>query len=236
MELQNLSVLRRADSGKGVARKTRRAGKVPGVLYGGEGEAVGLSVDGRALGLILHGEQGEHAILQLDVEGHPELNGPVMVKAVQHHPVYGQVTHADFMRIRLDEKITTLIPIVVVGRSHGVIEGGLLDHQLREIEVECLALDVPDGIEVDISELGIGDSIHVKQLLVPEGVTFVTPGDRAVVAIHAPRVAAEEEEAEAEELEEGVEAAEGAEEGEKEGEKEGDKESKTESKTESKKK
>lgn len=220
MELQHLSVKRRTESGKGPARRARAQGQIPAVLYGEGGDTVSLTVDGITLGHVLHGRQGEHAIVQLEVEDAPDISGPAIVKTVQHHPVRDDVLHADFMRIRLDEKITTYAPIVVTGRSVGVLEGGLLDHQLRELEIECLALDVPEEITVDITELGIGDAIHVEELNIPAGVTPVTPPERAVVAVLAPRVV--EEAAEGEE-EEGVEGEEGAEEttgeaAEKEGE------------------
>ncbi len=206
MELKNLTVKQRSASGKGGARQSRRGGDVPAILYGGEGETLRLSVNAKTFNHLLHGTKGEHALVQLEVEGNAGLSGPAMVKDVQHHPIRGQVIHADFMRIRLDEKIKTLTPVTLVGRSRGVVDGGLLDHQLREIEIECFALDVPEMIEANVTDLGIGDSLHVSNLVAPEGVTFVTPADRAVVAVHAPRVATTTEPGAAE----GEVAAEGA--------------------------
>ena len=145
-EAIELKAWARGRSGKGGARQSRRDGDVPAILYGGKGEVLQLSINARTFTHLLHGTKGEHALVQLEVEGNPSLNGPAMVKEVQHHPVRGQVIHADLMRIRLDEKIKTLAPVVLVGRSRGVVDGGLLDHQLREIEIECFALDVPDLI------------------------------------------------------------------------------------------
>ena len=129
-----------------------------------------------------------------------------MLKAVQHHPIRGEVLHADFMRIRLDERIQTVVPLVLAGQAKGLVEGGILDHQLRELEIECLALEVPEQITVDVSDLGIGDVIHVADVHVPATVTLLTGTDRAVVAVLAPRVveeAAVSEEVEAAEGEEG---------------------------------
>lgn len=210
MELQNLSVNSRESKGKGGARQTRFSGDVPAILYGGSGEPVKLVINGRTLDILLHGKQGEHAIIQLDVADQPEFSGPAMVKEVQHHPVHGHVMHADFMRINLDEKIHTRVPIKVSGRAAGIVEGGILDYQIREVDVECVALNVPEFIEVDVTALEIGDSIHVRDLVAPDDVTITMAGDRGVVAVHAPRVQVEEEtEAEGVEGEEGAEGAEG---------------------------
>lgn len=190
MELLNLKAQPRVARGKGGARQTRRAGRVPAVLYGGDGGPLSLSIDGRAFLRVLHGELGEHAVVQLEIEGQPELNSPAIVKQVQHDPVYGHVLHADLFRIRLDQKIKTMVPIHLEGRAKGILEGGVLDHQLREIEVECPPLEVPKYIIVNIETLEIGHSLHVSDIVAPDNVVILTPSDRPVVAIHAPRVQA----------------------------------------------
>lgn len=196
MELQTLAVKFRESVGDGPSRRLRVDGALPAVLYGGGGEPVSLIVDRKVFEGVLHGPGGEHALVKIEVEGKPELASPALVKAVQHHPVRGDITHADFLRIRLDEKIQTLVPLVLTGRSKGVQDGGIIDHQLRELEVECFALEAPDQIDVDITELGVGDSLHVGGLTIPGNVTVLTEEDRAVVTILAPRVAAESEETE----------------------------------------
>lgn len=212
MELQKLKAKTRSEKGSGAAGRLRKTGAIPGVLYGEGGDAVSLTFDLREFIHLVHGRAGEHAIVQLEVEDNPELASPAILKDVQHHPFRGNVLHADFQRIRLDRKITTSVPVVLTGRSEGVTEGGVLDHQLREIEVECLALEVPDQFEVDITGTAIGDSIHVSVVVAPEGVTILSDPDRAIAAIHAPRLVIEEAaEAEGEEGEEGEEGAEGAE-------------------------
>lgn len=145
---------------------------------------------------LIHGKQGEHAIVKLDFQDNPDLNGPAMIKDVQHHPVRSTVVHADFLRIRLDERLRTMVSVVIVGRAKGLLDGGVSDQQLHEIEVECLALDVPDSITVDITELAIGDSVHVADLKTPDGVDIVMDPERTVIAIHAPRVITDEVEGE----------------------------------------
>ena len=220
MELQNLSATLREANGKGPARRTRTRDRVPAVLYGMGKDPVALSVDLKSFIHLLHGRAGEHAIVQLEVSEGADHNGPAMLKEVQHDPIRGNVIHADFLRIDLKKKIHTVVPVNLVGRSKGVLDGGVMDQQLRDVEVECLALDVPDAIELDVSELGIGDSFHVSDLKAPDNVSLITPGERAVVAVLAPRVV---EAAPVEgEVIEGAEAAAAGEGGEGE-EKEGDK-------------
>jgi large subunit ribosomal protein L25 len=203
MELQELNVKKRTETGKNTARRTRRDGEVPGVLYGDGKEAVGLSVNSRKFVQLIHGKSGEHAVVQLNVDGEPGLNTPALLKSVQHHPVRGHVVHFDFQRIRLDVKIQTVVSIDLVGRPKGVIDGGVMDHQLREVEVECLATNVPDVLTFDVSGLDIGENAHVSEIVPPEGVTILTDGDRTIATVLASRLARTdaEEAAEGEETE-----------------------------------
>jgi len=196
MELQTLKVATRQAQGKEKARKVRAAGSLPGTLYGGGQEPVSLAVNRRAFELLIHHARGgEHAIVQLEVEDNASFNTPALVKAVQHHPLRNTPTHADFLRIRLDEKIVTMIPVRLVGQAPGIAEGGVLDHQMRELEVECLALSVPDEVVVDVSGLHVNDSIHVSALQVPADVAIISDPERPVVAVHPPRVVKETVEA-----------------------------------------
>lgn len=215
MEIQSVKVATRQDGGKKAARKLRAAGALPGVLYGGGKEAVNLTINRHDFETIIHHSRGgEHAILRLEVEDQPELSTPVLLKEIQHHPLRGDYLHADFLRIRLDEQIETAVSIRIEGQAPGVAEGGILDHQMREVEIQCRALDVPDEFVVDVSELHIGDSVHLGEVALPEGVILVTESERPVVTVLAPRIVKEAEE------EEAVEAEEGAEEPERVGEKE----------------
>ena len=208
MELQMLKVATRSESGKGGARQVRRSGSIPGVLYGLSVDPVQLKVNAREFNILLQGGRGAHAMLQLEFIDQPELNGPAMIKAIQYHPVRDNVTHTDFLRIDLSKKIDTAVPIRFEGNALGVIEGGVIDYQTREIEISCLPTEVPDAIVINIEALEIGDSIHVRDLVIPENVELLTSADRAVAAVHAPRVIVEEVVAEEEALAEG-EAAEG---------------------------
>ncbi len=217
MELQTLDARVRTNRKKGAARKERAAGRIPGVIYGEGQEAVSISLDGREFVRLLHGAGGEHAVVELKMENAPDKGGPAMLREVQHHPLRDDVLHVDFQRIRLDRKIVTYVPIHLEGKAKGLTEGGVLDYQLREVEVECLPVDVPEYLELDITELEIGHSLHVSDLKAPDKVTLITEPERAVVTMLAPRVTVEEEEAEEEGPAEpevvGEESGEGEEEG-----------------------
>jgi large subunit ribosomal protein L25 len=125
------------------------------------------------------------------------------VKELQRDPVRGRPLHADFYLIELDKTVEVSVPIHLVGRAPGVEEGGILDHPLREIELECLPQAIPEGVDVDVSLLNVGDSIHVRDLTLPEGVSVQTDENQAVASVVAPAVV---EEPVVEELEEGEEA------------------------------
>lgn len=206
MKLKSLKVQTRAEEGKGPSGRMRKVGAMPAVLYGLDKDPISLTVNLREFTTLVYGAGGEHAIVELEVEDKPELNGPTIVKDVQHHPVRDEPVHADFFRIDLDKKIRTLVPVKISGHAVGIVNGGVLDHQLREIEIECLALDVPEGLIGVITELDIGMSLHVSDLAVPENVTVLTTADRPVLTIHPPRVIEE-----VEEVEEGIEGEEAAE-------------------------
>jgi len=193
MELKTFNVTIHTASGKGPARQQRMKGRVPGVLYGGGQEPLSLTLDARNFEFLLQAHTGAHAVLQLVVEDNPALSTPVLVKDVQRHPVKDAIMHADFMRISLDKRIHTSVPVEVKGQPKGVIDGGVLEHPLREVDIECLALDVPERIVVDVTAMQIGESIHVSDLEVAENITLLTDGARPVVSVHAPRVVKVEE-------------------------------------------
>lgn len=188
MELHTLKVRPRETAKKGGARRARAAGLVPAVLYGEGLDPISLETDAKIFNKLVHGRGGEHAIVQLEVEGKPELNSPALLKHVDHHPLRGTIRHADFQRIRLDRRIRTFVPVTLKGQSKGVIDGGVLDKMIHEVEVECLALEVPEEITFDVTELIVGDIVHVEQLIPPANVTIVTEGERTVATVHAPRV------------------------------------------------
>lgn len=190
MELQTINVSTREEVGKGAARRRRVTGSIPAVMYGEKKSVVPVMINTKSFIAALHGSQGEHAIMQANVEDKPELSGPVLVKAVQHHPIREHIMHADLLRIDLSKPIHTLVPLVLVGQCPGVVEGGVPDQQLRELEIECLPLDTPPHLDVDISELRIGGLLHVSDLKAPESVRIVTESTRTIITIHPPRVVA----------------------------------------------
>lgn len=213
--------------GKGAARKARAAGKVPAVLYGPEVEPKRLAVDARELWHALHTDAGTNVLINLQLDGDTFLTMP---REIQRDIVRGSLLHVDFLRIRRDVAIQVEVPIHLVGESHGVKEGGVVEHHLWELRVEVLPTDVPESLEADISNLGIGDSLHVSDIKIPGNVTVVTPMEETLVTVVPPPVlvvepteeelaAAEAAEAAAEAGEEGAEpAAEGEGEGEGGGE------------------
>ena len=208
MDIQTIKVATRTETGKGAARRRRVKGEIPAVVYGEGAESLPIVINTKAFGVLLHGGQGEHAIVQLEVEGKPDLGGPSMLKDVQHHPIRNQVMHADFQRIALDKVIQTHIPIKLVGCCVGIVEGGVPDQHMRELNIECLPLEVPEHFEIDITDITIGGRLHVSDLVTPEGMRILTEDDRTIISIHAPRVVEEAvTEGEAVEGEEATETA-----------------------------
>lgn len=203
----NLEVEAREGVGKGVARKLRASGKIPAVLYGGGGPGIPLALDATRLQKVLHeSELGLNTLLDLKVRDHAELDGKtVMVRELQRHPVHGAFIHADLYEVDLSQKIDVEVPIHVSGKAVGVELGGILDQALREVEIKCLPRAIPDEIVVDVSALELGDSLHVSDLPLPEGVELVSDPELSVVSVVAPQK--EEEEAPAEAAAEGEEAA-----------------------------
>lgn len=181
--------------GKGAARKLRAAGKIPAILYGRGRDSLPLALDPRALDRILR-SSGANTLLDLTVEGHPEVKDTVaLVKDLQRDPLRGSIVHADLYAVDLTRAVTVDVPIHLVGKARGLDFGGILEHTLREVALECLPRAIPESIEVEISHLEVGDVIHVRELTLPEGVTLVTDGDLGVVHIALPQVEPTPEEA-----------------------------------------
>jgi len=179
----------RETQGKGASRRLRRSGKVPAILYGGHAEARPLSLEHQKLLIMLDNERFYSTILDLKVDGKSQ---SAVLKDVQRHPFRNAVLHIDFQRVEESEKIRMSIPLHFKGEAvaPGVkTQGGIVSHMRTEVEVSCLPKDLPEYIEVDISGLSINESIHMSQLMVPDGVQLVEllKEDPAVVAIHSPR-------------------------------------------------
>lgn len=194
----------RVATGKGAVRKLRAAGRIPAILYGHGKESVPLTVDPRALEKVLR-VGGANALIDLTVEGRPELGSPVaLVKELQRHPIRGTIMHADLYQVDLTRTVEVEVPVHLIGKPKGIDFGGILEHSLREIALECLPRSIPASIEVDVSNMEIGDVIHVRDLALPAGVSLVTDPDLGVVHVALP---AAEEEAPVVAAEEGAEAA-----------------------------
>jgi large subunit ribosomal protein L25 len=199
----SLAVELRQGTGKGAARRLRQDGRIPAVLYGTKRDTVSISLDPSALDrLIRTSHAGVNTLI--DLEGPSEVSGcTVLVKELQREPVRGGLLHADLYEVDANARVRVSIPVHLSGTAQGVTMGGLLDHALREIEIDCLASSIPDEVVVDVSGLDIGDSIHVADLALPDGVELHTPPELSVVSVVAPL--AEEEEVVPEEVEEGAE-------------------------------
>ena len=199
----------RDETGKGVARRLRADGRVPAVLYGQGVEPVALSVDAREMFHILHGAAGANALVDLAVDGQEHL---VLAREIQRDHIHNSLIHIDFLAVSRTQTITANVPVVETGEAAGVKEGGVVEHHLREIAVECFPQDVPDHIEIDISDLELGGMVHVSDLVAPEGVTILTSPEDAVLSIITPAVLRTEADlsvpgAEGAEVPEGEEAA-----------------------------
>jgi large subunit ribosomal protein L25 len=206
--VQNRSVLGSAES-----RRLRRQGLIPGVLYGRE-TPVAISIRERDLRTAITGAGGSHAVLDVVVEGGKSHSS--VLKEFQLDPIRGYITHVDLQEVRLDQPIHATVGVTLVGEARGAKEGGILTQVTNSVNVEALPLEMPEHLEIDVTDLGIGDSARLSELKVPDGVTLLDDPESTVLAtVTMPR--AEEPEAGVE-GEEGAEAAEGAEEAAAEGE------------------
>jgi large subunit ribosomal protein L25 len=195
MQRMDLEAEQREKSGKGVARALRRAGRIPAVLYG-DGKSSLLSVSPGDLVKILKSESGENALINLKIQGGKTVEArTAILRDFQKDPITGTILHADLFEINMNKPIRVRVPILVTGeQSEGVKEGGVLQHNLREVEIECLPSMIPDHLNVDATHLKIGESIHVRDLQVQEGVRVLEDRDLAIVSVAAPMSEAKLEE------------------------------------------
>jgi large subunit ribosomal protein L25 len=188
----NLKASPRDTTGKGSSRKIRSTGRVPAVIYG-HGESTRLlSVDAHELEMLFSRIHVENTVIDVSIDGDAQ-TVKALVREVQKHVVRDDVLHVDFYQIHAGEYVTVEIPVRLHGTAPGVKLGGILQHSLNEIEVRCLPDRIPETIDIDISGLDIGDSIHVRDITAPEGVEFQIDLDRTVCSLMAPVVATAEE-------------------------------------------
>jgi large subunit ribosomal protein L25 len=190
-----LAVNSRAADGSRAARRLRRSGRVPGVLYGGGGESIGFDADARELRLAL---AGSGAVLDLSVDGAKAT--PVVLKEAQRDPVRGETVHVDLLRVRLDEAIEAVVPLELTGADDapGVKEGGVLEQPTRELNVQALPTAIPESIVHDIGAMQIGETIVLQALATPAGVELLDDPDTVLATLSPPRLQTEEEEIESE--------------------------------------
>jgi len=204
LEIFDLKTTQRNTFGKGSARALRREGLIPAVLYGPKRDSVPLTISPLELDKIYKDSGTERVILSLKIDNGGTQNVTVVVKEVQAAPVTGQYLHIDFYEISLNEEIVVNVPVEVTGRSKGVERGGFLQVVRHQLEISCIPTDMPDKIEVDVTNLDIGDSIHIGALaLVGDKVRVLADTGLTVVTVVPPTV--EEEEVPEEELEEAEE-------------------------------
>ena len=181
MEAPVLRASRRTRSGKGVARKIRAAGMIPAVLYGG-GENISLSLQPQELLKIL--TSGENTIFQLEIDGDAGEDRKAIVRDLQRDPLKETLLHADLYRISMDVEITVAVPIVLQGMSREVSDvGGVINQLLDEVEIQCLPSLIPHELTIDVSHLGVGEVLHVRDLPVPQGIQVLVAPDEVVASV-----------------------------------------------------
>ena len=190
MASATLTATVREDSGKGVARSLRSAGRIPAVIYGHGREPQPLSLDTRELEKLLSHISAENTVIDLTVGAN---SARTIIREIQRHPFKRQILHVDFQELVAGEKIIVRIPVILMGVPDGVrMDGGILDQTMRELEVEVDPANIPNHIEVDVTKMTIGSSLHVSDLTLPEGLEIVGDEDASVAVVSAPRAVVEE--------------------------------------------
>jgi large subunit ribosomal protein L25 len=185
MATATLNASPRTDAGKGAARKLRSSARIPGVIYGHHREAQSLAIDARELEKLLGQIAPGTTVVELNLGGRVSRT---LIREIQRHPFKRQVLHIDFQELVAGEKITVDIPIVLVGTAAGVKDGGTVEEVTREVSVEIDPANIPSHFEIDISHLGINDSVHVSDIKIPEGIELLTDPEATVAVVAPPRV------------------------------------------------
>ncbi|MGR3301841.1 MAG: 50S ribosomal protein L25 [Candidatus Scalindua sp.] len=178
METQQLQVKIKKDTGTLKARKNRKSGQIPAILYGHKQESIMFLLNEKEFSTAL---DTEAKMVNLKWDGSEEI---ALIKDIQFDTFGRKILHVDFVRIALTEKVTTHVPVVLYGTSPGVKEGGILDHALKEVEIECLPTEIPKNIRINISELAIGNTIHISDLELPTNAKALGNSDAIVVSVH----------------------------------------------------
>ncbi len=190
MATANLSASARNDTGKGVSRSLRRSGQVPAIIYGHARQPQPLAIDAKDLDRLLGTIAAEATVIELAVDGGRATK--TLIREIQRHPFKRQILHVDFQELVAGEKVTVSIPLVLVGTPDSVrLEGGVMDQVLRELEIEVDPSNIPNHIDVDVSHLELGHSVHVSDVKLPEGVTVIADPETTICVVSVPRSAIE---------------------------------------------
>lgn len=188
MATATLNATSRTDVGKGAARKLRSSLRIPGVVYGHHRESTPLAIDARELEKLLGSISPGTTVVELHLGGRVS---KTLIREIQRHPFRRQVLHIDFQELVAGEKITVNVPIHFIGTAAGVKDGGTVEEVMRELSVEVDPANIPSHFEVDVSALGINDSLHVSDIKVPEGVEILDELDATVAVVAPPRIVEE---------------------------------------------
>jgi large subunit ribosomal protein L25 len=189
MATATLAATPRTDTGKEIARALRRAGQIPAVIYGRARAPQPLAIDERELDRLLQRIAAESTVIELSVDGQAT---PTLIREIQRHPLRRQILHVDFQQLVAGERVSVYLPVVLVGTSEGVRNaGGILDQIMHEMHVEVDPVDIPPRIEIDVTNLAIGHSVHVGDVQLPPGVETLEDEDATVCVVSIPRVVEE---------------------------------------------
>lgn len=189
MEKILLKADKRAEIGKGGARSLRRQDILPAVIYAG-GNSTPIKLQRKEIGRLISSGAGERAILNIELsddKAKPKEH-PVLIKDYQTDPVTDELLHVDFIEVSLKKKIKIMMPIIIVKEPAGIKKGGIMEHHLREVEIECLPAQIPERFEVDAGSIDIGQSLHVSELKTQEGVRILTDPHEVILSVFKPKV------------------------------------------------
>jgi large subunit ribosomal protein L25 len=189
-----LTALTRTESGRNAVKRVRSRGAVPAVIYGSRQTSANLEVNRRDLEVLLSRAVGENILVDLEIkDGASSKNQLSLIQEVQHHAVRREILHVDFQAVSMSEEITAEIALEHTGEADGVKNhGGLLEQNIRSMEIRCLPKNLPELIKIDVSHLKVGEAIHIRDIALPEGVTSTADPDLTVIIIAEPKVSAAE--------------------------------------------
>lgn len=191
LEIIKMNASRREESGKGPSNRLRREGKIPAIAYGKELKATQVAVSPKALLVVLKSDHGQNSVVELDIDGGDKLT--VMVRDYDYHPITRELTHADFVQVKLDQPVDVEVPFRMIGKAKGIAEGGILQQVFRKIPVRCLPEKIPALLEIDVTDIGLNESAKASAIKLPDGVKVRLGDDQTVAVVTAPERVTEEE-------------------------------------------